>query len=147
MSVAIARLVDADVVRVCEVLPLSRLYQGDGTYLVAWDADEPVGHLHLAYTSPPELQDLTVREGYRRRGVATSLIAAAEEECRRLRCTQVRVTVSVDNDVARALYESLGYVDTGIPARRVRGTVELRTGPLEVDDTLYVFEKPLAAPA
>ena len=43
----------------------------------------------------------------------------------------------------QALYRRCGYIDTGIPPRRVRGTIMLRTGPLEVDDTLLTWEKRL----
>ena len=134
---------DADVDHVCEVLPLSRLFQGNGNYFVAWAGKEPVGHLYLAYTSPPELQDLVVREQYRRQRVATALIDTAETECRRLRCALVRVSVSIDNAEARTLYESLGYHDAGLVPRRVHGTVQIRTGPLEVDDTLLTYERTL----
>ena len=132
---------DVDVVG--GVLGLARLHQGDGEYLVAWDGDEPTGHVHVARTDPPELQDLEVRSSHRRRGVATALIAAAESDCAAHGATRVRVTVSVDNDVARALYASLGYLDAGLPPRRVVGTIQVRTGPIEVDDTLLTLEKPL----
>ena len=42
---------------------------------------------------------------------------------------------------AQALYRSLGYVDTGLPPRRVTGTIVIRSGPLEVDDTLLTWER------
>jgi len=139
----IRTLADDEVDAVGRVLGLARLHQGDGAYLVAWDGQEPMGHVHVARSEPPELQDLEVREGYRRRGVASSLIAAAESDCAGRGATCVRVTVSVDNDVARALYDALGYADSGLPARRVVGTIQVRTGPIEVDDTLLTLEKPL----
>lgn len=139
----IRELGDDEVDVVGAVLGLARLHQGDGAYLVAWDGTEPMGHLHVARTDPPELQDLEVRDGYRRRGVATLLLAAAESACAALGATRVRVTVSEDNDVARELYARLGYVDAGLPPRRVAGTIQLRRGPIEVDDTLLTLEKPL----
>jgi GNAT superfamily N-acetyltransferase len=143
MVLTVRPLDDGDLERVCEVLPVHRLHQGDGSYLVAWEGATPVGHLHLARSSPPEIQDLTVLDSHRRRGVATSLLAAAEDACRDLGHDQVSVTVSVDNAVAQALYERLGYRDTGEPLRRVAGTVQLRTGPLDVDDTLRTLIKHL----
>ncbi len=142
----IRRLDDGDVDVVCEVLGVARLRQGDGHYLVHWDGDTPTGHLHLATTTPPELQDLEVRAPYRGRGIAKALIAAAEAECATSGCASVRVTVSVSNDVARELYRSLGYRDAGVPPRRVVGTIQVRTGPIEVDDTLLTLDKELAAP-
>ncbi len=42
-------------------------------------------------------------------------------------------------DAAQALYRARGYADAGIPPRRVVGTIELRTGPIEVDDTLLTW--------
>jgi ribosomal protein S18 acetylase RimI-like enzyme len=143
----IRRLETGDVDAVGAVLGLARLHQGDGYYLVDWDRTTPTGHLHLALGDPPELQDVSVREPYRGRGIATALIAAAEAACVRSGYHAVRVTVSVDNDVARALYASLGYGDVGVPPRRVVGTVQIRTGPIEVDDTLCTLEKPLARDA
>ena len=41
---------------------------------------EPLGHVYLALSDPPELQDVSVRSAYRRRGIATALTQAAEEE-------------------------------------------------------------------
>ncbi|HEV3212258.1 MAG TPA: GNAT family N-acetyltransferase [Acidimicrobiales bacterium] len=126
------------------VLGLARLFQGDGEYLIAWDVQEPVGHVHVARSEPPELQDLEVREGYRRRGVATALLAAAEADCAAHGASRVRVTVSVDNDVAHRLYAARGYADAGLPPRRVQGTIQVRTGPIDVDDTLLTLEKRLS---
>jgi GNAT superfamily N-acetyltransferase len=113
---------------------------------LAWLDDAPIGHVYVARTSPPELQDLYVLDAHRRRGVATTLLGAAEDECRRTSCTEVRVTVSVDGTGAQALYAARGYRDVGIAPRRVSGTVQLRTGPIEVDDTLLTLSKSLGAP-
>ncbi len=128
------------------LLGLARLDQGDGFYLVAWDGDQPAGHAHLALTDPPELQDVEVSARYRRRGVGSALTAAAEAEAQRRGFDRLRVTVSVDNAAAQALYRTLGYGDAGMPPRRVLGTVMIRTGPLEVDDTLLTWDKRLAGP-
>jgi ribosomal protein S18 acetylase RimI-like enzyme len=129
---------------VAEVLGLARLHQGDGFYLVAWDGEQPAGHAHLALSDPPELQDVEVLAQFRRRGVGSALTAAAEAEALKRGFDRLRVTVSVDNAAAQALYRTLGYGDTGLPPRRVRGTVMIRTGPLEVDDTLLTWDKRLS---
>ena len=126
------------------VLGLARLDQGDGFYLVAWDGEQPAGHAHLALSDPPELQDVEVLAQFRRRGVGSALTAAAEAEALERGFDLLRVTVSVDNAAAQALYRTLGYGDTGLPPRRVRGTVMIRTGPLEVDDTLLTWDKRLS---
>lgn len=127
------------------VLGLARLNQRDGFYLIAWERGTPVGHAYLALTDPPELQDVDVREEYRRRGVASALTTAVEAEALARGRDRLRVTVGVENAVAQALYRKLGYADAGVPPRRVRGTILIRTGPLEVDDTLLTWEKRLVA--
>jgi ribosomal protein S18 acetylase RimI-like enzyme len=132
-----------EVERVACVLGLARLEQGDGFYLVAWAGDEPLGHAHLALTDPPELQDVEVRPEHRRRGVAAALTRAAEQAARERAQVRLRLTVGIANDAAQALYRALGYADAGIPRRRVQGTIRIRTGPIEVDDTLLTWEKRL----
>ena len=126
------------------VLGLARLDQGNGFYLIAWDGDEPIGHAFLALTDPPELQDVSVREEHRRRGVATALATAAEHTAATRGFDRLRLMVGVGNEAARTLYSRLGYRECGVPPRRVQGTILIRTGPIEVDDTLLTWEKPLA---
>jgi ribosomal protein S18 acetylase RimI-like enzyme len=130
-----------EVERVAAVLGLARLEQGDGFYLVAWSGDEPLGHAHLALGDPPELQDVSVRAEHRRRGVASALTRAAEREAASRGFDRLTLEVSATEEAAQALYRGLGYVDAGRPPRRVVGTVELRTGPIEVDVTLLLWEK------
>jgi ribosomal protein S18 acetylase RimI-like enzyme len=135
-----------EVDRVTAVLGVARLHQGDGFYLVAWDGGEPAGHAHLALVDPPELQDVEVRAEYRRRGVATALTHAAEREARARGFDRMRLTVSTRNDGAQSLYRKCGYADAGLPPHRVHGTIEIRTGPIEVDDTVLTWEKSLRQP-
>jgi GNAT superfamily N-acetyltransferase len=137
-------LADDEVERVANVLGLARLHgDGDGFYLVAWDGADPVGHAHLALTDPPELQDVEVTLEHRRRGIATALTAAAEQEVRARGFDRMRITVAIDNRPAQALYERFGYADPGIPPRHVRGRIVIRTGPIDVDSTLLTWEKKL----
>ena len=139
----IRALASDEVERVAAVLGLARLDRDDGVYLVAWEGDDPSGHARLAFTEPPELQDLSVRPDHRRRGIGSALLAAVEQEARRRGCDRIRLQVSADNEPAQALFRARGYADVGIPPQRVRGTIVLRTGPLEVDDTLLTWEKGL----
>jgi [ribosomal protein S18]-alanine N-acetyltransferase len=136
-------LADGEAEAVGAVLGLARLHQGNGLYLIAWAGSTPVGHAHLALTDPPEMQDVDVRESHRRRGIASALTAAVEAEARARGHATLRVTVSANSPGAQALYRRLGFSDTGLPPRHVQGTVQIRTGPLEVDDTLLTWEKPL----
>ena len=125
-------------------LPLSRLRKPTGEYLVAWESGDPVGHAHIEWgMDPPELQDVFVLPSHRRRGVATRLTEAAEERVRTSGGAVLSLTVGEGNAAARALYRRLGYVRTAEPPRRVKGTVVLRTGPIEVDDVLLPLEKRL----
>jgi ribosomal protein S18 acetylase RimI-like enzyme len=142
----IRELAPDEIDRVAAVLGLARLGQGDGLYLVAWQTDEPLGHAHLALTDPPELQDVEVRPEYRRRGVASALTAAAEATAAARGFGRLRLQVSIGNAPAQALYRGLGFGDVGVPPRRVQGTVQIRSGPLEVDDTLLTWEKALGDP-
>jgi hypothetical protein len=48
-----------------------------------------------------------------------------------------------DNTGAQRLYRKQGYLETGIPPKRIVGTIIVRTGPIEVDDTLLTWEKRL----
>jgi RimJ/RimL family protein N-acetyltransferase len=82
---------------------------------------------------------------HRRRGVASALNDAAEEEARVRGFDRIRLTVSIDNEPAQSLYRRCGYRDIGLPPKRVQGTVVIRTGPIEVDDTLLTWEKPLGS--
>jgi ribosomal protein S18 acetylase RimI-like enzyme len=141
--VEIRRLRPDEIDAVASVLGLARLHQGDGFYLVAWQGDTPLAHLHLALTDPPELQDVSVREEYRRGGVATAMTAHAETEARAHGFDRVRLTVSVDNHAAQSLYRKCGYTDTGLAPKRVKGIIQIRTGPIDVDDTLLTWEKRL----
>ena len=135
----------SEVDAVGEVLGLARLHQGDGFYLVAWQDGAPIGHLHLALSDPPELQDVAVRPSHERRGVATALVAAAEGEAQARGFQEMHLEVSADHLAAQSLYRRCGYVDAGLPTRRVTGTVMIRTGAIEVDDRLITWTKRLGS--
>jgi GNAT superfamily N-acetyltransferase len=137
---------ESEVARVCEFLGLARLHQGDGRYFVAWIGDVAVGHAYLTRANPPNLQDVEVNEAYRRRGVARRLLDAAESAALAQGASSIILCVSAKSEGAQSLYRSLGFEDSGRPPLEVRGTVHIRTGPIEVDDTLLTWEKKLAAP-
>lgn len=130
-------------------LPLSRLDQYTrerSTYLIAWEGDRPVGHAHLAWRGTrlgiPEIQDVYVVPDRRRRGIASLLTRAAEDEARSRGSNDISLSVSKDgNPEAQRLYDRLGYVDAGIEPVRVVGTITLRGRPFDVDDTLVYLTK------
>jgi GNAT superfamily N-acetyltransferase len=149
--ISVRQLEPDEVAAVDRRLPLSRLREPaeDGsTYLIAWDGDEPVGHAHIAWDGThlalPEIQDVFVVPEQRRRGIATELTRAAEDEARNRGWDSISLSVSQDgNPQARRLYKQLGYLDAGLEPVRVTGEIMLRGRPLQVDDTLVYLAKPL----
>ena len=135
--------------RVGEALPLHRFvdWRDDTTYLIAWDCSTPVGHVHIAWDETdlgvPELQDFFVAPAYRGRGIGTVLTGTAEKLIRARGHETASLSVSTDNSAARRLYERLGYVRSARAPKRVTGTIRVRGGTLDVDDTLFYFEKRL----
>lgn len=125
-------------------LPLHRLDQDGGEYLVAWEDGIPIGHAHLDWRhDPPEVQDVFVDEAHRRRGIASLLSASAENLVRERGFDTIALDVDVENTPARALYEKLGYRDRGTPPRRQAGTIMLRGKPYSFDVVLIDLVKKL----
>jgi GNAT superfamily N-acetyltransferase len=149
--VRVTELRQDEVAYVDRCLPLNRLDQqrAEGsTYLIAWDHDRPVGHAHVAWVGTrlgvPEIQDVFVVPGRRRRGTAAQLTGVAEQEARVRGWDAISLSVSQSGNVAaRELYAKLGYADAGIDPVRVSGTIMLRGRPFEVDDTLVYLVKSL----
>ena len=91
----------------------------------------------------PEIQDVFVRDDRRRQGFGTAVTLAAEHAAEARGHGRISIGTSIDNDAARRLYEKLGYRDAGAAPVRVQGTIMIRTGPLEVDDTIVYLVKEL----
>lgn len=91
----------------------------------------------------PEIQDVFVLEERRRQGLGTAVTLAAERTAVARGYPRISLATSIDNLAARRLYAKLGYHDSGLEPVRVRGTIVIRTGPLEVDDTLIYLVKDL----
>jgi GNAT superfamily N-acetyltransferase len=125
-------------------LPLDRLDQPGGEWLVAWEEGTPVGHLHLDWRAdPPEVQNLFVAESHRRRGIAVQLSSAAEERVRARGFDRIALDVDVDATGPRELYHKLGYREKGTPPRHVKGTIVLRGKPFSYDAVLLDLIKEL----
>ena len=98
--------------------------RGLAVQLVAWVGTQPAGRAMVVFLghpewSPsayregcPEVRDLGVAPAWRRRGIATALVAAAERETRSAGFARLGLGVGIDDDyaAARSLYERLGYV-------------------------------------
>jgi ribosomal protein S18 acetylase RimI-like enzyme len=85
--------------------------RGECLFLVAWLGDVPVGSGELTRRQVPELRNLHVDASFRRRGIGTALIAAAEDAARPH--DRIGLGVGDDNPDALRLYERLGYRPTG----------------------------------
>jgi GNAT superfamily N-acetyltransferase len=146
---SVSELKPSEVETVDRHLPLNRLCQQieeQSTYLIAWEDDQPVGHAHVAWSGThlglPEIQDVFVLPEKRRRGIATQLTHAAEDEARARGSNTISLSVSEKGNVAaRLLYAKLGYVSEGADPVRVSGQIMLRGRPFDVDDTLVYLVK------
>ena len=97
---------------------LRRQEAGDATYLVAWQDGVPVGTGVVRWAGrgtsrDPEITNLQVEPAARGRGAGTALIRFAEDLARGRGFARAAIGVGEDNPRAAALYERLGYTDSG----------------------------------
>lgn len=62
---------------------------------------------------------IAIRKGYRNRGIGTELISGVIEACRG-RFEVIRLSVFVNNDRAKHLYEKLGFIEHGVLPRSIK---------------------------
>lgn len=93
--------------------------RGERVVLGAWDGDQLVGTVTLLLNCPPnqphraEISKMMTRVSHRGRGIATTLMQAAEA-CAVERARTLLVLDTAVEDGASALYERLGFTLTGI---------------------------------
>ena len=97
---------------------LARQATGEVTYLAAWRGDTAVGVGLVRWTgrggSPdPELSNLHVPAALQSQGIGTAIVNFAEDLARARGRVRLVIGVDEDNVRAAALYERLGYADTG----------------------------------
>jgi len=97
----------------------------DGALFVAELDGTVVGRLSIARDSHPSSAHvadlgLMVAAPYRRRGIGTALLAAAEEWARAARVSKLELHVFPHNEPAIALYERCGYEREGYRLRHYR---------------------------
>jgi GNAT superfamily N-acetyltransferase len=132
-EIVVRRIAEGDLETLNRELPLwnageyaHRLRAQDRLQMVqaiAWRAERPVGRgmvlfpEHEEYSASAErercaeVRDVSVLEASRRRGVATALMRALEDEVRAAGHTRIGLSVSLaeEGEAARALYARLGY--------------------------------------
>ena len=129
--------------------------RGDVTCLVAWDQGIPIGYVFLRWPGGQgglteqaralgcvEVGDLSVAGQARGRGVGRKLMEAAEALAaeRGQRLIGLEVTVSnPNNDIARGLYEKLGYCDSGLGAFLSGYTYWDSAGNPQRDEQLHCY--------
>lgn len=92
--------------------------------LIAYVDGVPAGMVSGIEMSHPDkgtemcLYELSVDEGYRRRGIGRALTQALAAEAKERGCYGMWVGVDTDNEAALATYEAAGAVDEGVFAMR-----------------------------
>jgi GNAT superfamily N-acetyltransferase len=97
---------------------LARQATGEVTYLVAWRDDAAVGAGAVRWAGrggwpDPELSNLHVPALLQSQGIGTAIVHFAEDLVRSLGHARLAIGVDENNVRAAALYERLGYADTG----------------------------------
>ncbi len=93
----------------------------NGEMLVAECDGEIVGFLHQVFFVDPlhagvnsDITSLFVKEGYRRRGIASQLLQKAIQNAKKRKVREIHVTTREDNNTAIRFYEKLGFKKEGI---------------------------------
>ncbi len=99
----------------------------DVRVLVALAAGEVVGTARVELASRPygpiaEIRRVVVTQAWRRHGIATRLMEAAEDAARALGTDNLRLTVVSGNAEARRFYERLGYSEFAVRYRKHAGS-------------------------
>lgn len=135
---------------------LSQQQADDRPMFVAFLGAEFAGYLtvtwhstyeHFAEAGIPEIQDLNVITRFRRRGVASALVEAAEKLiCTRSRVVGIGVGMYADYGPAQRMYVSRGYVPNGRGLAWRGKTVSYGDQPTVDDDLALYFTRHFAAP-
>ncbi|GKZ13121.1 N-acetyltransferase [Haladaptatus sp. T7] len=92
---------------------LETAISGVGSVLVSTADGVPVGYVLTMVADDAYVAELVVEPAHRGEGRATRLLGATVDMARDRGCDRVSLTVHEENDVARSLYESLGFERRG----------------------------------
>ena len=104
-------------VELCDLIKQKKavvlVVEADGRYVgrvtLRHDWGDETSIIEKDFPGLPQINALEIDEDYRRRGLATMLIAAAENEARCQGFSMIGLGVEISNEPAKRLYEKLGY--------------------------------------
>ena len=104
-------------VELCDLIKQKKavvlVVEADGRYVgrvtLRHDWGDETSIIEKDFPGLPQINALEIDEDYRRRGLATMLIAAAENEARCQGFSMIGLGVEISNKPAKRLYEKLGY--------------------------------------
>jgi GNAT superfamily N-acetyltransferase len=135
--------------------------RGEAAYLVAWDGDAPVGivlvtwsgateaqvRAHVDTAACPESMDLHVAKDRRHEGIGSALMGEAERLAAERGFSRIGLGVGTWNEGARALYESRGYREAGVPRYEIGDSGVNEDGePWSWSETIVYLVKELRGP-
>ena len=87
--------------------------EADGRYVgrvtLRHDWGDETSIIEKDFPGLPQINALEIDENYRRRGLATMLVMAVENEARHQGFSMIGLGVEISNEPAKRLYEKLGY--------------------------------------
>ena len=109
-----------------QILPAGRATAGHEFWSIVADDGETVGHLWLGPhdvvgRGAAFIWDIAIVAGARGRGYGRAALLALEPLVRQLGYETIRLHVFGDNEVARQLYRSAGYVETDVSMQKQLG--------------------------
>ena len=162
-QIAVRAATESDIALLATVLApepsaeqLDRRWQehGDGNreMLVAALAGQVVGTVSTTghrFQRPDSLRlfALDVGPAFRGQGIGTALVQAVEERARRAGLKGVNLEVSMENTLAKRLYEPLGYRTLGKPVTDRWTRLLDGGGGEQVEDLSWVMTKDLGRPS
>jgi GNAT superfamily N-acetyltransferase len=125
------------------------MVSGDWTVILAADGDTDIGGAYINWTPKyqvyqrmdlPEIQDLRVSPGHRRRGIATAIIEMAENQARQADKMGMGLSVGLHAGYgdAQRLYARIGYIPDGYGITYDRITVPAGEAR-KIDDDLALM--------
>lgn len=105
------------------------------------EIDEPSVRIEDEYSDLPQINALEVAEQYRGRGIASQLLAAAEDEACQQGFDRVGLAVDVTNKMAMGIYEKCGYMYRLVADKPTFTSIYHRTDGTDEAGEYYLMTK------